>query len=78
VGGCDKRDRRKNSNEIKPGCEKSVIEEQVVSQQDLAKAAQRIVLATAASMIPKGNQMYVRDISQAYTQSETLMERDIT
>jgi hypothetical protein len=43
----------------------------------VSKAAQRIVLATAASMIPKGNQMYVRDISQAYTQSETLLERDI-
>jgi hypothetical protein len=28
-------------------------------------------------MIPKGNQRYVRDLSQVYTQSETLLERDI-
>jgi hypothetical protein len=43
----------------------------------VTKAAQRIVVSLAASLVCAGGSLYTRDISQAYTQSDTGLERQV-
>jgi hypothetical protein len=43
----------------------------------VTKAAQRVVIATAASMMSEANVPYVRDIKQAYTQATTKLVREV-
>jgi len=41
----------------------------------IQRASQRLILALAPSLIKKGMAVYLRDVTQAYTQSETPLQR---
>src|SRR5437773_527890 len=43
----------------------------------IQRASQRIIVALAPSLLRKGMQLWLRDITQAYTQSTTVLQRTI-
>ena len=43
----------------------------------IQRVSQRILLALTPTMLAKGMSLYLRDISQAYVQSNTYLSRDI-